>query len=99
VMPSNELISTMTKYNQELINAGVMVDGAGLRPVRKAPASGSTARFEGQPPNSPSFTPGRIHTRRIRRLSLELFLTHELSPVNSQSNPTENHGGCYDQAG
>jgi hypothetical protein len=43
VMPSNELISTMTKYNQELINAGVMVDGAGLQ----ASSKGARIRFNG----------------------------------------------------
>jgi hypothetical protein len=31
VMPGPELLQQMGKYNQELIKAGVMVDGAGLR--------------------------------------------------------------------
>jgi len=43
VMPSNELISAMTKYNEQLINAGVMMDGAGLQPSSK----GARIRFNG----------------------------------------------------
>jgi hypothetical protein len=31
-MPSPELIEAMGKYNEELVNAGIMVDGNGLRP-------------------------------------------------------------------
>jgi hypothetical protein len=34
-MPSEQDLSTMGKYNQELIDAGVMVDGAGLQPSSK----------------------------------------------------------------
>ena len=43
VMPGNELISAMTKYNEQLINAGVMVDGAGLQ----ASSKGARIRFNG----------------------------------------------------
>jgi hypothetical protein len=43
VMPSNERISAMTKYNEQLINAGVMVDGAGLQ----ASSKGARIRFNG----------------------------------------------------
>ena len=43
VMPPNELISAMTKYNEQLINAGVMVDGAGLQ----ASSKGARVRFNG----------------------------------------------------
>ncbi|HZO13869.1 MAG TPA: YciI family protein [Polyangiaceae bacterium] len=32
VMPSDELLSEMGKYNEELVKAGVMLDGAGLKP-------------------------------------------------------------------
>jgi hypothetical protein len=32
VMPSAELVETMGAYNNELIAAGVMLDGAGLKP-------------------------------------------------------------------
>lgn len=34
-MPSEKDLATMGKYNQELIDAGVMVDGAGLQPSAK----------------------------------------------------------------
>jgi hypothetical protein len=35
-MPSQELIGKMMKYNQELVKAGVMLDGQGLTPTSKA---------------------------------------------------------------
>jgi hypothetical protein len=35
VMPSAHELATMGKYNDELIKAGVMVDGAGLQPTSK----------------------------------------------------------------
>ena len=34
-MPSAQELTTMGKYNQELIDAGVLVDGAGLQPTSK----------------------------------------------------------------
>jgi hypothetical protein len=34
-LPSEELFAAMTKYNEELVKAGVMLDGAGLRPSSK----------------------------------------------------------------
>ena len=43
VMPSNELISAMTKYNEQLVNAGAMIDGAGLQ----ASSKGARIRFNG----------------------------------------------------
>ena len=36
VMPSDELISAMSQYNEQLIEAGVMLDGTGLQPSSKA---------------------------------------------------------------
>ena len=36
VMPSNELVAKMTKFNEELVKAGVMLDGQGLHPTSKA---------------------------------------------------------------
>jgi len=36
VMPSQELIAAMGKYNEELMKAGVLVDLAGLKPTSKA---------------------------------------------------------------
>jgi hypothetical protein len=35
VMPSEELISAMTKYNEELVKAGVLLDLSGLQPTSK----------------------------------------------------------------
>jgi hypothetical protein len=43
VMPSQELIAKMTKFNEELVKAGVMLDGQGLTPTAK----GKRVRFEG----------------------------------------------------
>ncbi len=43
VMPSQELIAKMTKFNEELVKAGVMLDGQGLTPTSKA----KRIRFEG----------------------------------------------------
>jgi hypothetical protein len=36
VMPSQELISKMMKFNEDLVRAGVMLDGQGLTPTSKA---------------------------------------------------------------
>ncbi len=44
VMPSTELFAEMGKYNEELIKAGVLVDGAGLQ----ASAKGARVRFSGK---------------------------------------------------
>lgn len=41
VLPSAELFDAMTKYNEELVNAGVMLDGAGLHPTSR----GAKVRF------------------------------------------------------
>jgi hypothetical protein len=43
VMPGPELLAAMGKYNEELIKAGVMVDGAGLQ----SSAKGARVRFSG----------------------------------------------------
>jgi hypothetical protein len=42
-MPSTELLEAMTKYNEELTKAGVMLAGDGLHPTSK----GAKVRFEG----------------------------------------------------
>src|SRR5947207_12268965 len=36
VMPSQQLIADMGKFNDELVKAGIMTDGGGLRPTSKA---------------------------------------------------------------
>jgi len=46
VLPSEELFDAMTRYNEELVNAGVMLDGAGLQPSSK----GMKVRFHGGTP-------------------------------------------------
>lgn len=43
VMPSQELIAKMMKFNEELVKAGVMLDGQGLTPTSKA----KRVKFEG----------------------------------------------------
>src|SRR5215813_12472162 len=42
-MPSEELLHAMGKYNEELVKAGVMLDGAGLKPSSK----GARIRWSG----------------------------------------------------
>src|SRR5687768_14925655 len=42
-MPSKELLTAMGKYNEELVKAGVMLAGEGLRPSSK----GARVRFAG----------------------------------------------------
>jgi hypothetical protein len=43
VMPSQELLAAMGKYNEELVNAGVLLAGEGLHPSSK----GARVRFSG----------------------------------------------------
>ena len=43
VMPSQELLAAMGAYNEELAKAGVMVDGAGLKPT----SAGARVQFSG----------------------------------------------------
>ncbi|MDX6591309.1 MAG: hypothetical protein QOJ13_505 [Gaiellales bacterium] len=43
VMPSQELLTAMGKYNEELVNAGVMLAGEGLQPSSK----GARVKFSG----------------------------------------------------
>ena len=42
-LPSEKLLAEMTKYNEELAKAGVMLQGEGLQPSSK----GARVRFEG----------------------------------------------------
>jgi len=44
VMPTDEVISAMTKYNEELVKAGVLIDLAGIHPSSK----GARIRFNGK---------------------------------------------------
>jgi hypothetical protein len=43
VMPEEKLIAAMTQYNEELAQAGVLIDGAGLQPSSK----GARVTFSG----------------------------------------------------
>jgi hypothetical protein len=43
VMPSQEILTAMGKYNEELVKAGVMLAGEGLQPSSK----GARVRFSG----------------------------------------------------
>jgi hypothetical protein len=43
VMPSQELLAAMMKYNEELVKAGVMLAGEGLQPSSK----GARVKFSG----------------------------------------------------
>jgi hypothetical protein len=43
-MPSTELLEAMTRYNEELVKAGVMLAGDGLHPTSK----GARVRFDGR---------------------------------------------------
>jgi hypothetical protein len=44
MMPSAELLNAMGKYNEELVAAGIMKGGDGLKPSAK----GARIRFEGK---------------------------------------------------
>lgn len=44
VMPSEQLLAEMGRFNEELVNAGVMLAGEGLHPSSK----GARVRFSGQ---------------------------------------------------
>jgi hypothetical protein len=46
VMPSEQALAAMATYNEELVKAGVMLDGAGLQPSSK----GARVRFSGGKP-------------------------------------------------
>lgn len=46
VMPSEEMLAAMARYNEELVKAGVMLSGDGLQPSSK----GARVRFSGGKP-------------------------------------------------
>jgi hypothetical protein len=43
IMPSEELLGAMAKFNEEMVKAGIMLDGNGLQPSSK----GARIRIEG----------------------------------------------------
>jgi hypothetical protein len=42
-MPSEQMLGAMAKFNEEMVKAGIMLDGAGLKPT----SQGARIRFEG----------------------------------------------------
>ena len=44
-MPSQELLTAMGNYNEQLVKAGIMLAGDGLHPSAKASACASLARI------------------------------------------------------
>lgn len=44
ILPSEEMLSEMAKYNEQLVKAGIMLDGSGLQPSSK----GAKVRFQGK---------------------------------------------------
>ena len=46
VMPDEKILTAMGKYNEELVDAGVMLAGEGLHPSSK----GARVRFDGEQP-------------------------------------------------
>ena len=50
MMPSEQLLADMGKFNEELVKAGIMLAGEGLQPSSK----GARVRFSG--PTAPSST-------------------------------------------
>lgn len=45
-LPTQEGLTQMMKFNEELVKAGVMLDGAGLLPTSKAGCSWFTRRVD-----------------------------------------------------
>ena len=46
VMPDEQLIAAMTKYNEDLVKAGILLDGQGLHPTSR----GARVKFAGGKP-------------------------------------------------
>jgi hypothetical protein len=46
IMPTEEMLATMTRYNEELVKAGALLDGSGLKPS----SSGARVRFSNGKP-------------------------------------------------
>jgi hypothetical protein len=44
VMPDEKILADMARYNEELVKAGVMLDGSGLKPSSK----GARVRYSGE---------------------------------------------------
>jgi hypothetical protein len=44
ILPDEKILAEMAKYNEQLVKAGVMLDGAGLKPT----SQGSRIRYSGE---------------------------------------------------
>ena len=66
IMPSTELFEAMGKYNEQLVNAGIMKAGDGLQPSAK----GKRVAFDGAEPHRHRRTFARDQRARRRLLDL-----------------------------
>jgi hypothetical protein len=76
VMPEEQLIAAMTKYNEEMAKAGVLLDLAGLQPSSK----GARVKFSG---NKPTVIDGPFAETK------ELIAGYWLIKVNSKEEAIE----------
>lgn len=62
VMPSKELLEAMNRYNEELVKAGILVDGGGLHPSSRGKrirfADGKTSVIDGPFPHTEELVAG-----------------------------------------
>jgi hypothetical protein len=75
-MPTQEILERMTTYNEELVNAGVMLAGEGLHPTSRA----VRVRFDG---DTPTVTDGPFAETK------ELLAGYWLWRVNSMDEAVE----------
>jgi hypothetical protein len=75
-MPTQEILERMTAYNEELVNAGVMLAGEGLHPTSRA----VRVRFDG---DTPTVTDGPFAETK------ELLAGYWLWRVNSMEEAVE----------
>ena len=76
VMPSEELIAAMGKYNEEMVKAGVMLEGSGLKPSAK----GTRVKFSR---GKPTVTDGPFAETK------ELIAGFSIIQVNSRDEAVE----------
>ena len=94
VMPTRSPIREMTEYNEQLVKAGIMLDGGGLQPTSRAarvrwgggkPPS-LTVRFRSRRRSSPAIGCGRLIPRRGDRMGQTLPATDQ-SPRGIEIRP------------
>src|SRR5687768_8102523 len=76
VMPGEELLAAMAKFNEEMVNAGVLLDGVGLQPSAK----GARVKFSG---------PKRIVTDGPFAETKDLIAGYWMIKVNSKEEAIE----------